>query len=183
MRQNNINHQTTNETKDYILIDAKAEYGNEYTGPRWFIATSLSREQLENKYPKFVADHADFEIVPLTVGDAIKEGTRELERIIKRDARHQVLRYEDCTEYEYFLTLYDAHQVKEAEQSALQTKQERLYSAINKLDPTQKRRFKMRYFDGMAVKTIAQKEGVSPTAVSLSISCAKKNLKKMLAEA
>ena len=180
MCQNTINRQTAN---DYILIDARAEYGNEYTGPRWFVATSLSKEQLENKYPKLVADHSDFEIVPLAVGDAIKEGSREIERIVKRDARHQGLSYEDCTEYAYFMTLYDVHKVKETEQSALQTKKERLYSAINKLDPTQRRRLKMRYFDGMAVKTIAQKEGVSPTAISLSISCAKKNLKKILAEA
>ena len=182
MIMNNISKKEAHpiQPKEFIVIDMKKEYGKEYVGPPWMIATSLSKDVLIKKYPKLRQDHPGFELIPYEVGEVIQNGTREMDRLIKRDARYETLSYEACTEYEFFLSLYDLYNIKKAKNEKIQKQINVLKSAIKQLYPAQRRRFEMRYWDNLSVREIAKIEGVSPACVSHSISAAHKRLHKIL---
>lgn len=165
---------------EFIVIDMKKEYGKEYVGPPWMIATSLSKDVLLKKYPMLRQKYPGFELIPYEVGDVIQNGTREMDRLIKRDARYETLSYEECTEYEFFLSLYDLYNIKKAKNEKIQKQMKELANAFKQLYPAQRRRFKMRYMDELPIRKIAKIEGVSPACVSRSISAAHKRLHNIL---
>ena len=181
MRKYNSSYKSSKKPGEYILIDPIAEYGMKYKGPRWLIATSLSREQLEEMHPDFVAKHSDYEIIPYAVGETMKEGTLELNRLIQRDIRHDVIRLMDCTEYVYFEFLFE-YPGLDTDPAVLLERQRFLDQALDSLLPKQKERLIQHYFDGISIHDIAEKEGVCYEAVRTSIIGALNRMKKYFEE-
>ena len=116
--------------------------------------------------------------VDKTTFDYLNESQREIERIERREHRHNLsldsISYEGH-EYSY----YDTYPCEELETQNEKNEQiQQLLIGLNKLTPIQKRRLTMYYVHELTYEQIAYKENVNPKTVYESVQSALEKLKK-----
>lgn len=149
--------------------------------PRFYEAKSETRKSGTTYSISFKASDDSLIEVPVTkcVYDLIDELQREYWRLERRESRHCVhieaiperfipqSSYQDDPEQEL---------IREYEQRALR-------SLLGQIPEKQRRRFLMRYEDGLSSKEIAEVEGCTERSVQYSLMLAKSNLRDLLNEA
>lgn len=103
----------------------------------------------------------------------------ELEDISQMNEQERHIGTKELTEeFLYKKLSYQSNLVEEEVEK--RTIQNLLSEAIKGLNPTQRRRLILYYFQGFTYEQIAQIEGCSTRAIKYSVDCAKNNLKKSL---
>ncbi len=105
------------------------------------------------------------------------EMSREEDRLRKLESYHRD--YSDPESYDVTMRITDMDTVMDA--LIQEEENQRLYNAIAKLGPTQRRRVLM-YMDCMSYTEVAKQEGITVTSLYQNLSGAFKRLRKFLSE-
>ena len=162
--------------KDVKVITLRYEYPGYQGEEKYALITSLTKEELFDRYGSFIQRFVPFILLDLNQGEAIYAAHRNDDKFRKRLSRGDQIYLEEVTESVYGIYLEDDFIQK-------QNRQERiayLYWAIDKLTPTQKRRIVDYYINEMKLKDIAEKENVSIGAIQDSLNKAIEKLRVML---
>lgn len=158
------------------VIEMKYEY-SDYTGSERFgIITALTEKQLVDKYGSVLDVYKPYIVLDLAFAEVRDNFIRNEWKYEKRAQRalsygldadfevhHQECASPDC------LTQVIAAETKE-----------KVWAALDRLTPTQKRRAIEHFMFGKSIRRIASEEGVDFTTVRESISSIVKKLKKYL---
>lgn len=164
--------------KECKVINLKFEYEN-YTGKeRYAIVTSLTEEELTEKYDNVIKhSYAPYVLLSVEQGNAIVKYQNIEAKYRMRDLRFGHAFDIDDGEFEEHhpeLAVYEDL----TEKIELQNNIRKLEFAIRTLSEVQKRRLIKHFFDGKNYSQIGVEEGVDYTSVKESITSAIKKLKK-----
>lgn len=163
-------------SNECTVFELKYEY-TDYTGyERFGIITALTGEQLVEKYGSILDAYKPYIVLDLAFAEvrhSFNKNEWKHEKRAKRslsygiddedfEAHHQECASPDCME----LVL------------AAETK-EKVWRALDKLTPLQKKRVVEHYMEGRSIRQIASEEGVDFTTVRESIASAMRKLKKV----
>lgn len=158
-------------------INLSYEY-EDYTGTeKYAIITALSDEELLDKYADIVGSYSPYVLLTIEQGAAIIEYQNN-------EAKHRMRNIRSGHAFDINDGEFEEHHPELAvcediiEQLDMQEKIKSLKSAISTLPEVQKRRLIKYFFDGKNFSQIGAEEGVSHTAIRLSIEAAIKKLKK-----
>lgn len=140
----------------------------------------------EGKYVIYLSDFYDFDApnyetaeVERDVLIALLRSKRLEKRIEIRDYRHRVPFHFDENETAALEGIY----VESADETCLRNLENAaLYQALQSLQPSQRRRCELYYFEGLSLEEIALLEHVTPKAVRFCIDRALVQLRKLLAD-
>lgn len=132
-----------------------------------------------NKYYILFKNFEDKEIIseiPKEVFDVYMESKKSYKKNQNEQERHWEL--SEITE----ITIYNrANNYQESIEATIIDKEtkENLHIAISKLPKIQNRRIKLKYFENLKERELAEKEQTSVRAIQYSLHCAIENLKKL----
>ena len=160
------------------IIDLKYEYRG-YTGKeRFAVITELNEKEIFEKYPEQIKPYIPFIVLSPAFG-------RVRDTYIRNEKKYQARAARSVDAFSYDDEIMAAFHPELAEDTfeeelfqRMDTK--RLWEAIGKLPMIQKCRLIEHFFKGKSCREIARCEGVHHRAVTKSIECALKNLKKTL---
>lgn len=158
-------------------VDFMKLYGNTINGARYGIYTFLSEQEMYAKYSAQLARYSPFIILPIKFGAVFLESERNDEKHARRmrfcgyfDPLSEISLQRNCNPNED--TVFDDF-IRRSESGELM-------ALIKKLPKNQRIRVIKHYFLGYLLCEIASEEGVSVSAISQSLSDARKKLKKMI---
>ena len=165
---------------DCYPIDARREYGEEYRGPRWIIASDLSKQEIAEKYQPLIEKYGDYLLVKSSIGEVIRESNKTLDRLNKYSERKSLPYEEDFSE-SVFTEIRVSDYVSQLEEAENQARKDKwIRDAFNKLTETQKKRIIKHYVQNRTFCQIAEEEGVHFTAIQQSVEYGKKRLLRNL---
>ena len=162
--------------KEVKVITLRYEYPGYQGEEKYALITSLSKEELFDRYGSFIQRFVPFILLDLNQGEAIYTAHRNDDKFRKRLSRGDQIYLEEITESVYGLYLEDDFIRKQNEKEKIIY----LYWAIDQLTPVQKRRIVDYYINEMKLKDIAEKENVSIGAIQSSLNAALMKLRKIL---
>ncbi len=169
---------SSNEKKEYELINLGFEYPGMTGGARWAVITDLDIHELEERYRDELSIFKPYVVMTTEQGKAIREYEQNEKKHSMRSLRHHdLLGYEDGTT-EYLHSVFSDNEPEERTIDKLEY--EKVREAIEKLPEVQKRRCILYFYYGLDEKKIAKAEGVTQQMVSKSLAQAMKNLKEIL---
>ena len=163
---------------DCKVVSTKREYTS-YTGiQKWIIITDLTEEELNERYAEQIAPLRPFIVLSRSFGEV-------RDHYIRNENKHRMRAYRTIEPFDYDDDLVAAHHaeiVKDSLEDELmrQFEYERLQQAIASLNPIQKRRLQMFFFENMSYAKIAEKEGIAKSAAHKSVASAIENVKSFL---
>ena len=163
---------------DCKVVSTKREYPS-YTGiEKWIIITDLTEEELNERYAEQIAPLRPFIVLSRSFGEV-------RDHYIRNENKHRMRAYRTIEPFDYDDDLVAAHHaeiVKDSLEDELmrQFEYERLQQAIASLNPIQKRRLQMFFFENMSYAKIAEKEGIAKSAAHKSVASAIENVKSFL---
>ena len=164
--------------KDCQVIETKTEYP-QYTGiEKWIIITELTEEELNLKYSEQIAPLRPFIVLDCSFA-AVRDDFR------RNENKHKMRAVRSIEPFDYDDELLATHHPEIIRDSLedeiiLLNEYEKLQSAIATLNPVQRRRLIMFFFDNMSYAKIAEKEGIAKSAAYKSIQIAIENVKKLI---
>ena len=159
---------------DCKIIEFKYEYPGYTDDIPFGIITALTEEELKGKYGEILNAYRPFILLDTSYGEVRADYIRNQDKHNKRQGRRgSYFEYDAYTEHCHCELLCGGFEDDSITKYALQ-------AAIAKLTPIQQEDVISFFILGMSVKEIAQKRGVTPQAISISIENAKKRLKKSL---
>ncbi|MEE1138731.1 MAG: sigma-70 family RNA polymerase sigma factor [Acutalibacteraceae bacterium] len=170
------NFENENSEHDFKVINLKYEYPGYKGNVCWAIVSELTEEELLAKYPNEMNKYLPFICLSLSQGKILEEGTKYENKCKMRTIRYHHgfdITDDDFENYHHELIGNDIEDEMIRREDA-----KIIQNALNSLKQTQKERLYKHFFCQMSYVEIAEDEGVSYTAVRLSIEKAKKNLKK-----
>ncbi len=162
--------------KEVKVITLRYEYPGYQGEEKYALITSLSKEELFDRYGSFIQRFVPFILLDLSQGEAIHEAHRNDDKFRKRLSRGDQIYLEDITETVYGLYMENDFIRKNEQQERIAY----LYWAIDQLTPVQKRRIVDYYINEMKLKDIAEKENVCINAIKDSLNKAIKKLRILL---
>ena len=164
--------------KECYVINFEKEYPGYEGKIKYGLSTSLSEQELFEKYAKYVKRYTPYMLLSASIGDAVKEYVRNNEKFHKRAQRYiDPFNYEDgeieCFHHELIQNNID-------EQVLNHIEIENVYKALEQLSETQKVRIIKHYLQNKSMRSIALEENTNHVSVSESIKDGIKNLKKIL---
>ena len=143
---------------------------------KWVVATSLSDEDLRDKYGYELRQYEPYKIVSVKITEVFADYKRNDEKFAYRDRKLNAL-------YGYEDGLTDNHRENDTSKDPLETvisKEDaaRLDKLLGTLTNKQRLRLYMYVVDDLTTRQIAAVEGVSQPIISKSINAALKKLKK-----
>ena len=163
---------------DCKVVSTKREYPS-YTGiEKWIIITDLTEEELNGKYAEQIAPLRPFIVLSRSFGEV-------RENYIRNEQKHRMRAVRTVEPFDYDDELIAAHHpeiVQDSLEDELmrQFEYEKLQQAIATLNPIQKRRLQMFFFENMSYAKIAEKEGIAKSAAFKSVVSAIENVKSFL---
>lgn len=161
---------------DCKIINLKYEYPGYKGDIRWAIVSDLTENELLEKYPEEIKKYIPFVRLSISQGEVFEEGVR-----YENKCRMRSIRYHHCFDItdDDFERYHHELIVDDIEEEIIRKENAKKFqNALNSLNKTQKERLYKHFFCQMSYVEIAKEEGVSCTAIRLSIENAKKNLKK-----
>lgn len=168
---------SSNEKKEYELINLGFEYPGMTGGIRWAVVTDLDISELEERYGDVLSIYKPYVVMTTEQGKVFHEYAQNEKKHDMRGIRHH-----DMFGYEEGLTEYlNSVFSKDEPEDAVVNKMryEALVAAIDLLPDKQRRRCKMYFLMELTVDEIAEIEGITYQKVSESIIKAKGNLEKI----
>ena len=163
---------------DCEVIETKYEYP-QYTGiEKWIIITDLTEEELNSKYAERIAPLRPFIVLSRYFGEV-------RDHYIRNENKHRMRAYRTIEPFDYdddLVAVHHAEIIQDSLEDELirQFEYERLQQAIASLNPIQKRRLQMFFFENMSYAKIAEKEGIAKSAAHKSVASAIENVKSFL---
>ena len=169
---------SSNEKKEYELINLGFEYPGMTGGARWAVITDLDIHELEERYRDELSIFKPYVVMTTEQGKAIREYEQNEKKHSMRSLRHHDLfGYEEGTT-EYIHSVFSDNEPEEKTIDKLEY--EKVREAIEKLPEIQKRRCILYFYHGLSETEIAKLEGVSRSSVRDSLNWVLKKLKKLL---
>lgn len=154
----------------------KDEYPGWTGKEKYIVFSKLSRTELESKYPEITAYISPYILIDTSVSAALVEYKRNEDKHHWRAAHHEnSFGFDDSTE----LTHPELVSNDMEENLMLQIL---LEQAMSQLTDVQKRRVRMRYFEGLTYAQIARLEHTTDPAILKSVILALEKMKKFLEE-
>ena len=150
--------------KEVKVITLSYEYPGYQGEEKYALITSLTKEELFDRYGSFIQRFVPFILLDLSQGEAIHAAHRNDDKFRKRLSRGDQIYLED-----------DFIRKQNEKEKIIY-----LYWAIDQLTPVQKRRIVDYYINEMKLKDIAEKENVSIGAIQSSLNAALMKLRKIL---
>ncbi len=163
---------------DCKVVSTKREYPS-YTGiEKWIIITDLTEKELNERYAEQVAPLKPFIVLSRSFGEV-------RDCYIRNENKHRMRAYRTIEPFDYdddLVAVHHAEIVQDSLEDELirQFEYERLQQAIASLNPIQKRRLQMFFFENMSYAKIAEKEGIAKSAAHKSVASAIENVKSFL---
>lgn len=169
---------STNENKEYELINLGFEYPGMTGGVKWAVITDLDIHELEERHGKELLIYKPYVVMTTEQGKVFREYELNEKKYDMRNIRHHdMFGYEEGLT-EYLNSIFSKYEPEDAVVNKM--RYEALVSAIDLLPDKQRRRCKMYYLMDLTVDEIAEIEGITHQKVSESIIKAKGNLEKIL---
>lgn len=170
---NNKNNVTNEAFEELFQVTTMEKlYPGSPEGNMFVLVSSMSASEICEAYAAAIDDYRPFVIIPPEAMEFIKDSEREewrQERAIKRHIIPQ--EYNDDLEIED----QGSNPATICENAELRNK---LRKALDALNPKQRKRIELRYFEGMTIEKMAQVEGVSTKTIRESLEYAIIKLKK-----
>lgn len=153
---------------------------DEYPGwtgkEKYIVFSQLSRQELERRFPEITKVISPYILIDASVSDALVEYKRNEDKYHWRAVHRQTgYGFDEYTELLYPELVSDRME----EEVSLQIL---LKQAMGQLTEAQRRRIKLRYFEGLTYAQIAKLEQASDPAVLKSVTAALEKMKKFLEE-
>jgi RNA polymerase sigma factor (sigma-70 family) len=160
-------------TKYCKFLNCNEEYPGWTGEEKYIIISDMSEMEIRTRFGQIAEALSPFICMSRKCGEAVTGFATN----IRKAQRHGSVTVDiDCTDD--FENLYESLQVSDF--TADYWDRQIVCDAISHLSEVQQRRIRMRYFDDMKLSDIAEHEGVSVEAVSLSIDSAIEKMKKIL---
>ncbi|MBR2593218.1 MAG: sigma-70 family RNA polymerase sigma factor [Firmicutes bacterium] len=163
--------------KECKVVDFKYEYPGYAGDVRYGIITSLTEEELEEKYFSIVCKYKPYIILGSEIGDVRADFVRNENKHLMRR-----IRSESCYGYEENIGCFHSEIFSASAEDITFEEMDirKLHKAILMLSPIQSERIIKYYFIGKTAPQIAEEEGVAHQVVYRSIKRGMKKLKELL---
>ena len=177
MINNKLKFEETSFKKECKILYFRFEYRG-YSGDlKCAIATKLSIDELNARFPNIIQKYEPFILITLEQWDAVEESHCNDDKFEKRIKRSYSLF--DINDGQFEIHHPEcSFEIDHLEEIEKKDNIEKLYIYIDYLDNMQRRRLIRNRINGESIANIARDEGVSETAVKKSIDRAIENLKK-----
>lgn len=158
------------------VVSMVHEYPGYVGEVKWIIFSSLAEDDLKRRYEGLIASFTPYVYMSMDQYSPVREFNNN-------DRKHRRRTEETYDIYDVEDMNMDRFHPELASEDVLYGEYDDLYSAIEKLPDKQRKRIAEKYLDGKTNREIAEDEGTTEAAVSISLKIAIKNLKKMMTEA
>lgn len=164
--------------QECTILDPKKEYPGYIDKEKYFIVTTLSESELKRKYKGIIELFKPYLLLDKSFIDARADFKRNEDKHKKRAKRTEdIYGYVDG-ETEIFHKELVVEELFEEFITSIQI--DSIYKAAEMLPQIQKKRFFMYYICGLSKRKIAERQGVSHTAVNRSLELAVQAIKSIL---
>ena len=160
------------------VISFKEQYPHSCNDTKWIIVTTLSEEELLDKYKENLRELTPYQVIGEYYTSVIKKYNRNEENYRKFLVHHGVQYSWYQEEIERLYPNFWDEDVSNAFEQKEQSRE--IKELLMELSPSQRKRIYKYFFQGMTFREIADEEDVCVNAITCSFRIAKETLKKIL---